>query len=255
VTAAGLLPGTVYHYRLVAQNGIAQTVGADQTLKTGGAPPPTVATGTATGVGRNSATLTGVVNPNNAPTTYEFQYGLTTGYGQTTATGAVPAGSVPVTVASPVGGLEAGVTFHFRIVAIHGDSPPEYGADQTFMTEPFPRPVPTLTVASTPRRARGPFSLTTLGKVAGPSSIPANLDCVGTITVKVFDGRRRIARGTSAVGPGCTFSVSTAIPRLRGRSRSKHATAIRLKVVTVFAGNGYLAPRKGRAQTITVTRR
>jgi hypothetical protein len=252
--ATGLVPGTVYHYRVVAQNGVAQTVGADQTLKTGGPPPPSVATGAATSVGRNSATLTGVVNPNGAATAYDFQYGLTTAYGQTTQGGSVAAGSAPVTVAIPVGGLEAGVVFHFRIIALHGDSPPEYGADQTFMTEPFPRPVPRLTVASTPRRARAPFSLTTLGKVAGPSSIAPSLDCVGTVTVAVFHGRHRIARGTSTVGPGCTFSVSTAIPRVRGRSRSKHATTIRLKVVTAFAGNGYLAPRK-RSQTVTLVRR
>ena len=249
--ASALLPGTVYHYRVVAQNASGQTIGSDQTLKTTGPPPPGVATGAATSVGRNSATLTGVVNPNGAATSYEFEYGLTPAYGSVTPAAVVAAGA-PATVSAPVGGLEAGVWFHFRIVAFHGDSPPEYGADQTLLTEPFPRPVARLTIANTPRRARrAPFSLTTLGKVAGPSRIPTSLDCAGTVTVKVFAGRRRIAQGTSAVDPGCTFSVTTSIPRLRGRARGPRT----LKVVTAFAGNGYLAPRTGHAQTIAVGRR
>jgi hypothetical protein len=248
--ATGLLPGTVYHYRVVAQNGDGQTIGTDQTLKTTGPPPPGVTTG-ATGIGRNSATLTCIVNPNGAVTSYEFQYGLTPAYGSATPPAVVAAGA-PATVSASVGGLEAGVWFHYRIVAFHGDSPPEYGADQMLLTEPFPRPVPRLTIASTPRHARrAPFSLTTLGKVAGPSRIPASLDCAGTVTVKVFAGRRRIAQGTSAVDPGCTFSVTTSIPRLRGRAGRPRT----LKVVTAFAGNGYLAPRTAGAETITISRR
>jgi hypothetical protein len=161
-----------------------------------------------------------------------------------------------VAVATPIGGLQAGATFHFRVVAFRSDSPPQYGLDQTFLTEPSPRPTPSLTVANTPRRARrAPFSLTTLGKIAGPSWIPASLGCGGSITVKVFDGRRRIAEGTSAVGPSCTFSVTTRVPRLHRHRRRKHPGSARLKVITTFAGNGYLAPRTGHAQTIAVARR
>jgi hypothetical protein len=253
-TATALVPGTVYHYRLVAQNGVGQTLGDDQAFRTGGPPPPTVATGAATSVGRNIATLTGVVNPGNAVTSYEFQYGPTVGYGSTTNVGTVAAGAAPVTVAVAVGGLEAGTTFHFRIVASHANSPQEFGADSSFLTEPFPRPRPSLTIASTPRTPRrAPFTLTTLGKIAGPSSIPASLNCVGTVTVKVFNGRHRVGNATSAVEPGCTFSVTTRVGRIHHRRRHG-ARSVRLKVVTTFAGNGYLAPRKGRTETITVRR-
>ena len=45
---------------------------------------PAVATGPASGVSSTSATVTGVVNPNGATTTYEFQFGLTTAYGMQT---------------------------------------------------------------------------------------------------------------------------------------------------------------------------
>jgi hypothetical protein len=252
-TATGLVPGSVYHYRLVAQNAVGQTIGDDQTFKTTGAAPPAVATGAASGVGRNTATLTGVVNPGNATTSYMFQYGPTVAYGSSTNVGTVPAGSAPVTVALAVSGLEAGTTFHFRLVAFHSNSPQELGLDSSFLTEPFPRPKPSLTIASTPRTARrAPFTLTTLGKIAGPASIPATLDCAGTVTVKVYNGRHRVGTGSSAVLPGCTFSVATKIARIHHR---RHRTrSVRLKVVTTFAGNGYLAPRKGRTEMITIRR-
>jgi len=46
-TAADLIPGTVYHYRLVAANGSGSATGADHTFKTAGNPPPGVSTGPA----------------------------------------------------------------------------------------------------------------------------------------------------------------------------------------------------------------
>jgi hypothetical protein len=39
VTASGLLPGTVYHYRLTATSRFGTTIGADRTFKTAGHPP------------------------------------------------------------------------------------------------------------------------------------------------------------------------------------------------------------------------
>src|SRR5947209_20161743 len=53
------------------------------------APPPTpqapaAATGQATSVTQTAATLNGTVNPNGQDTTYSFQYGTSSGYGQST---------------------------------------------------------------------------------------------------------------------------------------------------------------------------
>src|SRR5512142_978327 len=42
--ATGLIPGTTYHYRLVATNAAGTTAGADRTVTTAGNPPPTVST-------------------------------------------------------------------------------------------------------------------------------------------------------------------------------------------------------------------
>src|SRR6185503_5318477 len=46
---------------------------------------PIVTTLGANGVSTNAATLNGIVNPNGGPTTWYFQHGLTTNYGNTTA--------------------------------------------------------------------------------------------------------------------------------------------------------------------------
>ena len=107
-TATSLIPGTRYHYRLVATNGSGQSVGTDHTFTTAGHPPPAVATGPASGVCSTSATVTGVVNPNGATTTYEFQFGLTTAYGMQTTAATLTAGSVPVPVSQTLTGLTPG---------------------------------------------------------------------------------------------------------------------------------------------------
>jgi hypothetical protein len=257
--ATGLIPGTVYHYRLVAQNALGQTVSADGAFKTGGQPPPALATGPAIAVTRNTATFTGVVNPNNQITDFQFQYGLTTAYGATTNLGTVPAGPAAVNVATAISGLQPGAVFHFRILAFHADSPVEYGADQTMLTQPDPAPLPGMTVVSTPRQARrAPFTLTTLGQLSRPSWIPAPLACTGAVRITVLDGKRRLAAATTPVQGNCTFALTTRISRLPAAKKRHHRKRrhgpVRLTVAVYFQGNGYLAPRKARNQTVTVKR-
>lgn len=242
-TASSLLPGTVYHFRVVAANSFGQTVGSDHTFRTAGHPPPGVVTGPATGVGRNSATLTGVINPNGQVTGYEFQYGTTTAYGSATTMATVPAGSAAVNVASVIpGGLEAGTVFHYRLVAFHGTTVAQSGGDATFLTEPFPRYRATLKASTQPRRARrAPYVLTTFGHLGAPSSTPASLACSGNVRVRMWNGRRRVSQAFPPVQPDCNFSLVTGFRRLPRHRRGQRS--VRLKVVVRFLGNGYLAPR------------
>jgi hypothetical protein len=87
------------------------------------------------------------VDPNGAPTSYYFEYGLSDEYGSVVPV--VPAGPVgvgsghgDVQVSQPVQGLSAGSTYHFRVVAV---SQLESGvfevmsADRTFTTQPAVR--------------------------------------------------------------------------------------------------------------------
>jgi len=83
----------------------------------------------------SAVTLSGVVNPQGVPTTYQFQYGTSTRYG-----GAEPgtplalgAGTAAVGVAFRIEYLTPGTTYHYRLTAIkagHAIST----ADATFTT-------------------------------------------------------------------------------------------------------------------------
>jgi phosphodiesterase/alkaline phosphatase D-like protein len=249
-TAPGLIPGTVYHYRLVAANGSGSAAGADHTFKTAGNPPPGVSTGPATQIGKNSATLTAVVSPNNQATSYYFEYGPSTTYGSQTLAATVPAGTTPMTVTANVQGLEAQTIFHYRIVALHGNTAPQPGADATFMTLPLHRPVPRIHARTRPGHAANkPFVLTTSGSVHGPSWIPSAYDCRGNVSIRFFLGSRRIANTVVPLGTDCTFSGQTVFDRLPGHA-SNGPVAIR--VVAHYLGNGYLTPHKTLGQTVTL---
>ncbi len=65
----------------------------------------------------DSATLYGQVNTCGSSASYYFQYGTTTGYGNITVINTLPAGLAAEPVNAPIDGLQAGVTYHFRLVA------------------------------------------------------------------------------------------------------------------------------------------
>jgi hypothetical protein len=80
-----------------------------------------------------SALLTATIRPNGLETTYYFQYGLTMAYGAQTATTSAGNGTAKVKVGRPVSGLQAGVLYHYRVVAINSAGKRE-GRDRTFVT-------------------------------------------------------------------------------------------------------------------------
>jgi hypothetical protein len=94
---------------------------------------PTVGTGQAQHVLISSALLTGIVNPNGIPTSYYFQWGPSTAYGLQTPTVSVGAGTTRVKVGQAVVGLQRGVVYHFRIVAIYGQNQVAIGKDRSFV--------------------------------------------------------------------------------------------------------------------------
>jgi phosphodiesterase/alkaline phosphatase D-like protein len=247
-TAHSLIPGTTYHYRLLATNGAGTTFGADRTFTTAGNPPPGVSTGPASQVGKNDATVTAVISPNNQATSYYFQYGTSTSYGSQTIPATVPAGTTPVTVSAAIQGLEARTIFHYRIVALHGNSPAQPGADATFMTLPRHRPVPHIRARTKPlHAAHKPFVFTTSGSVKGPNWIPALYDCRGNVTVRFLLGARQVRFTLVPLQPNCTFSGQTVFARVPGRHRPG-ALTVRVR----FAGNGYLTPRRAPNETVSL---
>jgi hypothetical protein len=144
--ATGLQPGTVYHYRLFAEDANrAQserfaTTGPEGSFTTAPATLPTASTGPAGAVTATSATITGTVEPNGLPATYAFELGVyqgaETAYG-ITQSGAVPPETGAVGESQPITGLQPGTTYAYRIV-IHGVSGQSTGATVLFTTQGLP---------------------------------------------------------------------------------------------------------------------
>ncbi len=250
-TAGDLIPGSVYHYRLVGTSRSGTSVGADHTFKTTGHPPPGVSTGPAAQIGQNSATVTGVINPEGANTTWYFQWGTTTAYGNNTTGGTVSGTSSPQTVAQALSGLEAGTIFHYRLVARNGPTGPMAGNDAIFMTYPLHRPVPHITRRTTPRHAfHTPWVFTTTGSVSHPASTPAQFACTGFVAVRYFTGGRRLAYLLVPLQSNCTYTAQAVFSHKPGRGPANRVVA--LHVLIHYRGNGYLAPSNARGQTVTL---
>ena len=136
----GLQPNTTYHYRLQASNTLGNNTGEDQTFTTAAAPPTVDGqTPFATNLTATGATLHATINPRNSPTTYHFNYGTSTAYGNTAPSPDAQGGSggeEPVEVS--ITGLEPSTTYHFQIIANNGTGGPIEGEDQTFTTPPPP---------------------------------------------------------------------------------------------------------------------
>jgi hypothetical protein len=93
-----------------------------------------------------SATLDAQLDPHGAATSYYFQYGTTSAYGSdapllsasSPAGQAIGSGEGYGEVVQHVQGLQPGVVYHFRAVAVSevsGEPETVYGADQTFVTQ------------------------------------------------------------------------------------------------------------------------
>lgn len=88
----------------------------------------------ATGVTNNSATVSGTVTPNGATTTWRFEYGTTTSYGNQSPS---PDGSIPDGAGTPVDatltGLASSTLYHYRLKATNSAGTTNT-ADRTFTT-------------------------------------------------------------------------------------------------------------------------
>jgi hypothetical protein len=113
----GLLPNTVYYFRLTATNagGISNdTVGTFTTAPL----PPVVEIGAATAITATGAILNGTVNPNGAATTAYFEYGPTESYGSSVNVTLSPNnGTAAQSVSAVITGLLPNTVYYFRLMA------------------------------------------------------------------------------------------------------------------------------------------
>ena len=144
---SGLIANTTYHFRLVAYNAGGTNFGSDATFTTRTYLLPAVTTQAASGVGISNAVLNAAVNPNGYTTTVNFQYGVTTNYGSSTASSVIGSGTNSVAVTNTAANLQPNTTYHFRVVA-SSEVGTNAGSDLTFTTQPIPAPAVT-TLAAT----------------------------------------------------------------------------------------------------------
>ena len=95
---------------------------------------PVVLTGPAKSIKKTRATLTGELNDFGVTTKYEFQWGTTKKYGETTPLASAGARKATLSVHAKLSGLKPGHVYHYRLVAIslRGRTT---GSDATFTTK------------------------------------------------------------------------------------------------------------------------
>lgn len=139
---SGLEPDTTYYYLLQATNANGTNPGKVWQIQQFTTLGSGLHAEAVSAVTAESVTFDASIDPNNAPTTYYFQYGTTTGYGADVPSPpgtAVGSGKGDAEVSQHVQGLQAGTVYHYRVVAVSEVAPGQVeefdGSDQTFTTQ------------------------------------------------------------------------------------------------------------------------
>jgi NHL repeat len=134
IPSGTLTAGTLYHYRLVAGNANGNRPSSDQTFTTlpavGG-----VVTGPANEIKQLTTVLTGSFTGDGVDTSYFFEYGTTSKYGQKTPTVDAGTASGPQAISLTATQLIAYTPYHYRLVAQNSYGT-TYGEDLEFLTIP-----------------------------------------------------------------------------------------------------------------------
>ncbi|MFI5303586.1 MAG: beta strand repeat-containing protein [Nitrospiria bacterium] len=166
IALGGLLPNTIYYYRIDGQNSGGTSFGSQLTFTTLALPPVVVTGNPATNITQTSASLNGTANPNGVNGIAWFDYGLTTSYNLSSQTQAI-SGSVANSVVISIFGLSPNTTYHYRIGATNNGGT-TFGTDSTFTTLPNPPSVTTLSPATNITQSSG-----TIGGVINPNGVVA----------------------------------------------------------------------------------
>jgi hypothetical protein len=171
---------------------------------------PDVTTGGASEVTGTSAKLEAVVNPDGqAVTSCEFEYGLSTTYGQTAPCAPEPgSGTSPVAVGASLTGLVPMTTYHYRVVAGNGNGQ-RNGAAGSFATAAV---APVIGAAQSPSTTR---VAATLGWVLNPENSETSYRVLyGTTSAygehtesgtRSGDGEEEVVVGLSGLAPDTTY--------------------------------------------------
>ena len=131
----GLIAGRTYMARVIAERGGNESIANTITFSTLPAVKG-VDTDPATDVNTTEATLNGSLDPDGIATSFYFEYGKTKGYGHTVPLPPSPVGTTTpgqTPVSTVLTDLEAGATYHFRLVGVNSFGETR-GPDEVFTT-------------------------------------------------------------------------------------------------------------------------
>jgi hypothetical protein len=134
----GLKSGTTYHFAVVAENQAGSSTSVDRSFTTSPPTPPSVSDVTVNGIQPGAASISGNVDADGLPTSYEIDFGSDTSYA-TRIGGEVAGASQALSLTLLY--LEPGTTYHYRVVARNEDGEAA-SADQTFTTPRYPIVLP-----------------------------------------------------------------------------------------------------------------
>ncbi len=135
----GLAENTTYHFRLVAAytdgSNTGSDAGTDETFTT--LTSPLIDAAYTTNLTESSVDLNAEINPMGFNTTYRFEWGTSTSYGNSVPVPDADIGSASsdVLISQHVSGLSANTTYHWRVVATNSIGTTE-GQDHTFIYQP-----------------------------------------------------------------------------------------------------------------------
>lgn len=160
----------------------------------------------ATGITSSQATLNGKINTNGIGVTWHFQWGRTTGYGQTTPSQSISAGHAQVPVSFLVKGLTPNTVYHYRVIAVGSGGQTATSSDATFKT-----PAPSIKVH--PGTVRAGKKVRVFGRAGGcTTGNRVTLISDAFSSAHMFAGKNAIF---ATVLPGDRYSVITMIPANR----------------------------------------
>lgn len=256
LSAFGLEPSTAYFVRLAATSDAGGTFGnvVQFTTTANGSSTPGVVTGAASYFTQTTATVTGTINPAGREVTYSFAYGPTPAFGAKTPNQTLPAGAAPVAVSADLGGLLAGTTYHYQLVAVNAGGTTGFGARRTLDTLPSnaggddgdggsgratPREVQ---LRVTPKRdTAAPFRFSVRGRVYPKAGFSPSR-CTGKVRFTVKQGRRTIRTRGTRVRSNCRFHRRFGVVPA--------GEAGQLKVRARFRGNAELKGRYSRVRYV-----
>lgn len=238
-------------------------------------PPQSIAaSGAATGITTNGATLNGTVNALYADAEVSFQYGLTTAYGMNTAASpaTVIVGSGLTAVSAVVSGLTPGQTYHCRVVASNSAGT-VYGDDIVFTVQQLTQTISGFSPPSTAAYGDGPITLSaaatssstvSFSVVSGPGRVTGNqltITGVGTISLQASQSGSLSYLAAPNVTASIVVGKATAAVTLgnlsqtyNGSSKTVTATTVPGSLVTVITYNGSPAePTEIGSYAVTAT--